>query len=478
MTLPLFMPAIAEIFLAITALLIVVFGSFSKSSDVNRWSRAAGIALIGAMILAIRKYHEPITSFSNMFVQDNLSLTFKGIIAAGALVAIILSVPYFNRRNNVKFEYPLLILLAVIGMFGMVSANDFLSLYVSLELQSLSLYILASFHRDDRFSAEAGLKYFFLGALSSGILLYGISLLYGYTGSTSYITLANTLAAQATMNPAAIIGLVMILAGIGFKISAAPFHMWAPDVYQGAPTPVTALFAMAPKAAAIGILCRLMIGPFSPVFEQGQQVLIALSVISMAVGSFAAIAQSNIKRLMAYSSIGHVGFILLALAAGGSAGIRTAIFYTVTYIVMSAGAFAVILSVYDDREGDEKISFLAGLAKRQPILAASFTVILLSMAGIPPMVGFFAKLYVFSAALQANLLWLVVLAVLFSVVSAYYYLRLIKIMYFDAAPDDAPAIVLPWAWFNVAVLSALLCVIMLVFPEPLGHLSIWASQLK
>jgi len=478
MPLPLFMPAIAEIFLAAAALLVVVFGVFSKSSDVNRWSRTGGIALIGAMILAIKKFDGPITTFGNMFIQDNLSLTFKGIIATGSLLAIALSVPYFNRRNDNKFEYPLLILLATVGMFGMVSANDFLSLYVSLELQSLSLYILASFHRDERLSAEAGLKYFFLGALSSGILLYGISLLYGYTGSTSYLTLANTFAAQDTINPAAIIGLVMILAGIGFKISAAPFHMWAPDVYQGAPTPVTALFAMAPKAAAIGIMCRLVMGPFYPVFDQAQQVLIALSILSMAVGSFAAIAQVNIKRLMAYSSIGHVGFILMALSAGDTAGIRTAIFYTITYIVMSVGAFAVILSVYDGKEGDEKIVYLSGLAKRQPILAASFAVILLSMAGIPPMVGFFSKLYVFAAAWKAELQWLVIAGVLFSVVSAYYYLRLIKTMYFDAAPEDTPAIVLPWTWFNLAVLSALLCVIMLVFPEPISHLATWASMPK
>lgn len=477
MTLGFLTPAIAEIYLAASALLVVVFGAFSKTGNSTRWARATGIALIGAIILAVYKYEGATTTFSGMFIQDNLALTFKGIIGVGSLLAIILSVPYFKRRNETKFEYPLLILLATVGMFGMVSANDFLALYVSLELQSLSLYILASFHRDERLSAEAGLKYFFLGALSSGILLYGISLLYGYTGSTSYMTLANSFAAQETINPAAIIGLVMILAGVGFKVSAAPFHMWSPDVYQGAPTPVTALFAMAPKAASIGVLCRLISEPFAPVFEQSQQILIALSIISMAVGSFAAIAQSNIKRLMAYSSIGHVGFILLALCAGGSAGIRATIFYTVTYIVMSVGAFATILAVYDGREGDEKTVYLSGLAKRQPILAASFAVILLSMAGIPPMVGFFSKLFVFSAAIKAGLLWLVVVGVLFSVVSAYYYLRLIKIMYFDAPLEEAPAIVLPWTWFNLAVLAALLNIVMLIFPEPLTHLASWASQL-
>jgi NADH-quinone oxidoreductase subunit N len=479
MALSYFLPAIAEIFLAASALLIVVFGAFSKAKDINGWSRVALLALACAMTLALKRYNGPVATFSQMFIQDNLALTFKTIIAAGSGLAIILSMPYFVQRDGTakssKFEYPLLILLATVGMFGMVSAQDFLSLYVSLELQSLSLYILATFHRDERRNSEAGLKYFFLGALSSGILLYGISLLYGYTGSTSYLTLANTLAAQDAINPAVIIGLVMVLSGIAFKVSAAPFHMWAPDVYQGAPTPVTALFAMAPKVAAIGVLARFVIGPFSPVFEQTQQVLVMLSVISMAVGAFAAIAQTNLKRLMAYSSIGHVGFILLALAAGGDEGLSGAIFYTITYITMSAGAFALILAVYDKSEGDEQIAYLSGLAKRQPILAAGFAAILLSMAGIPPFVGFFAKLYVFVAALNANLLWLVVLGVLFSVVSAYYYLRIIKIMYFDAPIENATPITLPWSWFNIVVLAALLNLVMLMFPEPISHIARWAS---
>lgn len=477
MTLPNFIPAIGEIFLAASALLIVVFGAFSKNRDKNSWGRVALVAIICAVTLIVKRYDGFTTTFNQMFVQDNLSVTFKLMIAAGSFIGILLSMPYFARRNENKFEYPLLILLATVGMFGMVSAQDFLSLYVSLELQSLSLYVLASFHRDNRFSAEAGLKYFFLGALSSGILLYGISLLYGYAGSTSYLALANTFAAQETINPAVIIGIVMIVSAIAFKVSAAPFHMWAPDVYQGAPTPVTALFAMAPKAAAIGVLCRLITGPLSPVFEQTQQILIAMSVISMAVGAFAAIAQNNIKRLMAYSSIGHVGFILMALAVGGSAGIKAAVFYTITYIVMTAGTFATILAVYENHEGDEQIGYLSGLAKRQPIIAASFAIILLSMAGIPPMVGFFAKLAVFTPAIAAGLTWLVVLGVLFSVVSAYYYLRLIKTMYFDAPFENAAAVALPWTWFIVAVMSALLTIIMLVFPGPLSYVAEMAGML-
>ncbi|MDB5478360.1 MAG: nuoN [Alphaproteobacteria bacterium] len=478
MNLALFLPAIAEIFLAFAALVVVILGAFSKPSTATGWFYVAMLAIVFSLILAVRKYTGITMAFDRMFIQDNLALAFKCMIGAGAFLALALSIPYFTRRNAAKFEYPLIILLATIGMFGMVSAQDFLGLYVSLELQSLSLYVLASFHRDDRLSAEAGLKYFFLGALSSGILLYGISLLYGYTGSTSYITIANTLAAHEVVNPGVIIGLVLVLCGIGFKVAAAPFHMWAPDVYQGAPTPVTALFAMAPKAAAIGVICRLISSPFAPVFEQTQQILVALSIISMAVGAFAAIAQRNVKRLMAYSSIGHIGFILLSLAAGGQAGINGAIFYSVIYIIMSAGSFATILAVYDAHEGDEQTAYFSGLAKRHPVFAASFAALLLSMAGIPPFVGFFAKVAVFTAAVQANLTWLVVLGVLFSVVSAFYYLRLIKIMYFDAPFEDAAVLTPSRLWVFIAVLSALLNLALLIYPAPLSQFASWASQLQ
>lgn len=475
MTFSLFMPAIAEITLAASSLLLVVLGAFSKPSRANLWSRVAMGALVAAVYIAVRNYTLPTGAFSQMFIQDNMALTFKGIIALGSFVGIWFAIPYFAKRGESKFEYPLIVLLATTGMFGMVSAQDFLSLYVSLELQSLSLYILASFRRDQRINSEAGLKYFFLGALSSGVLLYGISLLYGYAGSTSYLALANTFAAQETLNPGVIVGLVLVLSGLAFKISAVPFHMWTPDVYQGAPMPVTALFAMAPKAAAIGVFCRLVTGPFAPVFAEAQQILILLSIASMAVGAFAAIAQKNIKRLFAYSSIGHIGFVVLALAVGGTEGVKAALFYTAIYVIMSAGAFAILLSVYSDKDGEEDITLLAGLAKRSPVLAASFAVLLLSMAGIPPMAGFFAKLYVFTAAVQANLTWVVVLGVLFSVVSAYYYLRLIKIMYFDAAAKDVGALQCACGYKFVAVASALLMIGLLVYPAPLSNLVDWAT---
>lgn len=470
-----FFPAVSEIWLAISAFLVLLGGLYSKTDNFKGWSYVSVMALVFSIILGIRHYSGPTSVFDNAFIQDALSLTFKTIIAAASALAIILAVPFFTKRNEGKFEYPLLILLATIGMFGMVSSQDFLSLYVSLELQSLSLYVLASFRRDHRLNSEAGLKYFFLGALSSGVLLYGISLLYGYCGSTSYLAIANTFSQQNEMLPGIIVGIVLVLSGVAFKVSAVPFHMWTPDVYQGAPTPVTALFAMAPKAAAIGMLSRLMMTAFLSVLDQTQQILIVLSIASMAVGSFAAIAQKNIKRMMAYSSIGHVGFILLALAAGGPMGVKAALYYTVLYVLMSAGGFAVILAVYDDAEGEENIDKIAGLAKSNPVLAFSFAALLLSMAGIPPLAGFFAKLSVFKVAVEADLTWVVVLGVLFSVVSAYYYLRIIKLMYFDKAPEETVIVNPSKTWVWIAGLSAASMVVLLILPEPLARLTTWAT---
>lgn len=468
-----FMPALAEIWLAVAALVIVLGGVFSKPDTWKGWVAVALLAIVGSLCVATRHYTGPVLTFNNMFVQDNLSLAFKYLIGTGSFLGLLLAVPYFSRRNEGKFEYPLIVLLATTGMYGMVSAHDFLSLYVSLELQSLSLYVLASIRRDQRLNSEAGLKYFFLGALSSGLLLYGISLLYGYTGSTNYMTIGNTLA-QNALTPAQIIALVMTLSGIAFKVSAAPFHMWTPDVYQGAPTPVTALFAMAPKAAAVGVLCRLVAGPLAPVFDQAQQILIILSVLSLAVGAFAAIAQSNIKRMMAYSSIGHVGFILMALAVGGTQGVNAAFFYLALYILMSVCAFAVILAVYDNAEHEEHLSVLSGLAKRSPALAFAFAATLLSMAGIPPFAGFLGKFFVFRAAIEANLVWLVVIGVLASVVSAYYYIRLIKIMYFDPVKQDAPELLASPVYRWIAVVSAVLLIVLLVYPAPVSDLANWA----
>lgn len=473
MTVPLFMPAIAEIWLAVSALVIMLAGAFFKTRLENGWSILAVVALVGAVSAALLNYDQVAPTFSHMFIQDNLAVTFKLLIGLGSVAGLCFAMPYFSRLKENRFEYPVLVLLATAGMFGMVSAQDFLSLYVSLELQSLALYVLATIRRDERRNSEAGLKYFFLGALSSGVLLYGVSLLYGYAGSTSYVSLANTFAAQEQIGMGVIVGLVLVLAGVAFKISAAPFHMWSPDVYQGAPLPVTALFAMAPKVAAIAVLCRLVSGPFAPIMEQTQQILIALSVLSLAVGAFAGLVQVNIKRLMAYSSIGHVGFIVMALAVGGSLGVKTALYYTIIYVIMSVGIFAVLLGLYQSREGDEHITALSGLAKRNPVMAACFAVLMFSMAGIPPMVGFFAKLYVLSAVVQGGLVWLAVIGVVFSVVSAYYYLRLVKIMYFDAVEDDS-SLSVPFLWRAMAVISAVATIALLVMPQSLYELVTWA----
>ncbi len=468
-----FAPAIGEIWLAVGALMLTLGGVFSKPNTWKGWTAFTVLVIAAALIVATRHYDGAHSAFGGMFRQDNLALAFKYVIGAGSVLGLLLAVPYFASRNEGKFEYPLLVLLATIGMFGMVSAQDFLALYVSLELQSLSLDVLASFRRDQRLNAEAGLKYFFLGALSSCLLLYGISLLYGYTGSTNYLMIANTLA-QGDITPAQIVALVLTLSGLAFKISAVPFHMWTPDVYQGAPTPVTALFAMAPKAAAIGAICRLVTGPLAPVFEQTQQVLVALSVLSLTVGSVAAIAQKNVKRLMAYSSIGHMGFVLMALAVGGTEGMRAVFFYAALYIIMSACAFAVILAAYDGAENDEDLAHLAGVAKRSPLLAFAFAATLLSMAGIPPLAGFLAKFYVFRSAVEAGLVPLVVFGVVASVVSAYYYLRLIKIMYFDEAKKTAPAIATSKTWLVVAFVSSVALIALLVYPAPLSDLAQWA----
>lgn len=473
MTLAQFFPAIGEIWLALSALMITIGGVLSKRSTWRGWCVVSLTALVFALVLMVRHYHGAVVTFDRSFVLDPLALAFKGMIAVGSFLAILLAIPFFDRRGEGKFEYPLLIVLATIGMFGMVSSQDFLSLYLSLELQSLSLYVLASFRRDVRHNSEAGLKYFFLGALSSGILLYGISLLYGFAGTTSYETLFNTLG-QEKIQPAIIVGMVFVLCGVAFKIAAAPFHMWTPDVYQGSPTPVTALFSMAPKAAALGVLIRLVTGPLAPLHEQLQQILIALSLLSMLVGSFAAIAQNNVKRLLAYGAIGHVGFILLALAAQNASGLQAVVFYTATYLLMSAGGFAVVLAVCGD-DKDENIALFSGLAKQRPVLAASFAALLLSMAGIPPLAGFLAKLAVFQAGIQSGLTWLAVVGLLCSVVSAFYYLRLIKIMYFDASVDGAILPPVSKIWHGIAIASAVSMLVLMIWPQLLDQLTIWAT---
>ena len=400
-----------------------------------------------------------------MFVVDPFSNFLKILILLGSGLAIIMSLGYLRREGMERFEFPILIVLATLGMLMMVSASDLISLYVGLELQSLSLYIVAAFKRDSQRSSEAGLKYFVLGALSSGILLYGASLIYGFAGSTNFADLGRLLS-QGEAPLGVVVGLVFVLAGLAFKVSAVPFHMWTPDVYEGAPTPITAFFAVAPKIAAIGLFLRTMLDPFASLVHDWQQIVVLMSVLSMVLGAFAAIGQSNIKRLMAYSSIGHMGYALVGLAAGTPEGLRGVLIYLTIYLAMNVGAFAVILNMRRDGTMVEDIDDLAGLARNNPLLALAMAIFLFSLAGIPPLAGFFGKFYIFMAALNAGLYALAVIGVLASVVGAYYYVRIVKIMYFDdpAEPFEGP---LGAAMGTILTLSGAFTLLFFVYPVPL-----------
>jgi NADH-quinone oxidoreductase subunit N len=354
----------------------------------------------------------------------------KVLALIGSGFAIVMSAGFAKREKFDHFEYPVLILLATLGMMLMISANDLIALYLGLELQSLALYVVAAINRDSVKSTEAGLKYFVLGALSSGMLLYGASMIYGFTGHTQFPEIAAALS-QGPASVGVIFGIVFFITGIAFKVSAVPFHMWTPDVYEGAPTPVTAFFAAAPKAAAMAIFVRALVDGFGPASGEWQQVIAFISIASMVLGAFAAIGQKNIKRLMAYSSIGHMGFALVGLAAGNEAGVQGVILYMAIYVAMTLGVFAVILAMRRNGHMVEEIGDLAGLSRTHPVMAFIFAALLFSLAGIPPLAGFFAKFYVFLAAIDAHLYALSVIGVLSSVVGAYYYLRLVKIMYFD-----------------------------------------------
>ncbi len=394
------------------------------------------------------------------------------LVYLGAAMALILSLDYNRRENIARFEYPVLVLLAVLGMIVMVSAADLMTLYIGFELQSLALYITAAIARDSLRSTEAGLKYFVLGALASGLLLYGISLVYGFAGTTNFAALANVLGNGAGYGT--VVGIVFVLVGLAFKISAAPFHMWTPDVYEGAPTPVTALFGTAPKAAAMALFLSVMVGPFGHLVAQWQSLIEILSIISMALGALAAIGQTNIKRLIAYSSIGHMGYALMGLAAGTVAGFQATLVYLALYVVMSFGAFACIIAMRRKGQAVEKISDLAGLAGQRPWLALALAIIMWAMAGIPPLSGFFGKLYVFAAAMNAGLVQLAIIGVVTSIIGAFYYLRVIKVMYFDRGAPDLD--VTPASVKFVMSVGALVTVLYIFLPGPLVSVAAAAAR--
>ena len=422
-----------EIFLAIAAMALLLVGAFNGNGSTKAICYAAvGALLIAGGILIKMSWHDNVI-LSGMFRFDYFAGYLQVLILIGLIASILLSVKYLSSEAIDRFEYPILVLTAGIGMMLMVSANNFLALYMSLELQSLSLYVLAAFLRNSARSAEAGVKYVTLGALSSGMLLFGISLIYGFTGSIDYGAITASILGAGAPALSVILGLVFILAGVAFKISAAPFHMWTPDVYQGAPTCVTALFAIVPKVAAMGLLARLLYEPFGALHEQWLQIIYFLAVASMAWGAFAAIAQENIKRLMAYSSIGNMGYALVAIAAGGTSGLAALLLYMTIYMIATAGAFGVVISMRRDGVALDKISDLAGLSQTKPAMAYVMAIIMFSMSGIPPMAGFFGKLVVFNAAVGEGMYILAVIGVVTSVVAAYYYLRVIKVMFFDEA---------------------------------------------
>ncbi len=423
--------AVPEIVLALSAMAILIFGVLQKRDA----TFACTMLAVGALVLtaALVLSSNAGSGYRGLFVVDPFADFMKLLLLAGAVLSVIMALDYNRLEGISRFEFPVLVLLSTVGMMIMCSTASLMTLYLGLELQSLALYVLCAFNRDDPRSAEAGLKFFILGALASGLLLYGISLAYGFSGTMDFGELAQILARPGTPSAGLVVGVVFIVAGLAFKLSAVPFHMWTPDVYEGAPTPVTAFMSTAPKVAAIALLLRALEVPFHPIFPQWSGLIVIVSLASMILGALAAIGQRNIKRLLAYSSIGHIGYALVGLAVGTQEGIRGVMVYMVTYVFMSAGVFAVVLAMRRRGRSLEQISDLSGLGSTDPGLALAMTILMFSMAGIPPFSGFFGKLYVFRPAVESGFWTLAVVGVLTSVVGAFYYLRIIKVMYFDEA---------------------------------------------
>ena len=458
-----FILVLPEIFMAISAMALLMLGVFQKQDRVGAtlWPSVAVLAV--TLVLLLGAANHTGAAFGGLFLQDGFSVFMKTLVLVGAGAAIILSQRYAEEHGMDRFEFPVLLVLATLGMMMMISSGNLISLYVGLEMQSLALYVVAAFRRDSQPSTEAGLKYFILGAISSGMLLYGCSLIYGFAGTTDFTLLAQVFAGEAGNQPhlGVIVGLVFVIAG-----ALVPFHMWAPDVYEGAPTAVTAFFATAPKIAGMALFVRVLVGPFADLVSEWQQILFFVSVTSMALGALAAIQQTNIKRLMAYSSIGHVGYALVGLTAGTEQGVQGVIIYMAIYLVTNLGTFACILSMRNQGRMLEGIDDLRGLSKTNPMMALALAIFMFSMAGIPPLAGFFGKLYVFLAAIEAELYTLAIIGVLASVVGAFYYLRIIKFMYFDDPVEtlDRP---LGASAAGVMAITALAIALFFLVPGPL-----------
>ena len=453
-----------EIFLSLSIMFLLILGVFKKNSS----KLIQNISLIVLLITSVITFNETLgieetLLFNSSVIIDYLSSFMKIITLLAAFLVLVISSNYLKTFQIFKIEYPILILSSVLGMMVMISSNDLIVFYMGLELQSLALYVLATFNRDQLKSSEAGLKYFVLSALSSGLLLYGCSLIYGFTGSTNFNIIAN----QLNSNEYAItFGIVFILVGLAFKISAVPFHMWAPDVYEGSPTSVTLFFTMVPKVAALTVFIRFLYVPFLNLIDQWQTILIFLSIASMIFGAIAAIGQTNLKRLIAYSSIGHVGYTLAGLATGSNDGIQNSVIYITIYILMNLGLFSCLLMMKRNNKYFEDIEDLSGLSKNHPLLSLSLLLILFSLAGIPPLAGFFAKFYIFKSVLEQSMYFLAIVGLLSTVVAAFYYLRIIKIMYFDKEKEKYDTDHSLWLKFSLTF-STILILFYFIFPSQL-----------
>lgn len=467
--------ATPEIVLGIGAMILLMVGVFVGRSA-NTIVTGLALALIVIAGVIVYRIQGEGLAMHGAFIMDDFARYMKILALIGSALTIAMSVTFMRKEKFEKFEYPILVVLATTGMMLMISASSMLTLYLGLELQSLALYVCAAINRDSPKAAEAGLKYFVLGALSSGMLLYGISLTYGYTGHLDFVGIAQALS-TSERSIGLVFGLAFILAGLAFKISAVPFHMWTPDVYEGAPTPVTAFFAAAPKVAAMALLIRVTMGAFEPITHDWKQIIVFISLASMILGAFAAIGQTNIKRLMAYSSIGHMGYALVGLAAGTQAGVNGVILYMTIYMIMTLGTFACILAMRRKSGMVENISDLGGLAKTHPMLAMCITLLMFSLAGIPPLGGFFAKYFVFVAAVDAKLYWLAGIGFVTSAIGAFYYLRIIKVMWFQEPEGEQEEGFLPMANELRLVLTAstLFVILYVLFAGPLFDLTTTAS---
>ena len=453
-----------EVFISISIMFLLIFGVFKNNSSKLIQNISSIVLLISAVIIFNETLSvEETKIFNNSVTIDYLSSIMKIITSIAAFVALVISSNYLKVYKIYKIEYPILILSSVLGMMIMISSNDLIVFYMGLELQSLALYVLATFNRDQIKSSEAGLKYFVLSALSSGLLLYGCSLIYGFTGSTNFDLIASQLSSDQY---ALTFGIVFILVGLAFKISAVPFHMWAPDVYEGSPTTVTLFFTLVPKIAALTVFIRFLYVPFLNLIDQWQMIIVFLSLASMVFGAVAAIGQKNLKRLIAYSSIGHVGYALAGLASGSNDGIQNSVIYIIIYILMNVGLFSCLLMMKRNNTYFEEIDDLSGLSKNHPLLSLSLLVILFSLAGIPPLAGFFAKFYIFKSVIEQSMYFLAIVGLLSTVIAAFYYLRIIKIMYFDEEKERYDTDHSMWLKFSLTV-STLLILMYFIFPSQL-----------